>query len=797
VRNKGPITARAARIAVGSGLDSKLGIWNNTFDKILGDIAPGGSAAFSFEFNAEEGIATGNYIITFISSAQGFTAETVLYSVRVAGKDVVDKPEIPNVLSIGDLSVSGNQTAGGMFTVSGTVRNTGGETAEAVTVAVGQNLNAHLGLWNNAFSKPVGDIAPGASSAFSFEFHAEDVTATGNYLISLSAEARGFAGGSAVYSVRITGKEDTAAPTPAPDARVPAFIIESFNISRTDIRHGDAFTVSGIVKNISKAPAPAAFITIDNGTFNIPNSPLRINLGDIPPGGTADFSFGLTTPDEISTGSHRVSFTASSYDWLGLPYEVTYQYPIRVTGKAAGTAELAEIVITEVTVPQGSFDVDEQFSVMVTVTNRGAIAARNVTVAIQPRAGIDPLSLPAQTINSITPGESRSFNVTFAPNITADSRFHVIDVNVDYEAGVSEHGVKIFGEAKRYGGVSVINTEKDKQQDVERDMSRPKIIVSNYAVDSGTDTPEIVLAGQGFDLFLEFQNTHASKTVQNIQIRLSTAQIGTDTQNIFSVVGGSNTIFIAEIGPGEFHRQTLRMESILAAQARNHNVLIEFIYDVNDGTVDVRQEERIGVTVTQDHKLEIGNIWMPGWTEMGRMEYLWFSLQNTGRVTIFNVKVFLEGEGFDVSQGEVIMGNLRSGDYQFYDGGFSAFMPGTQELKIIVQYDLDTGKRIVEEFPYYIEVGGGWDSGDYFPGDFFPGDRWPPESGFWPGDMGWSEDEKPERFFPRMWYNIKNLSLWIKITVPSVIVVLIAAAIVLKHTVFKKRQRRIQDDFEN
>jgi hypothetical protein len=84
--------------------------------------------------------------------------------------------------------------------------------------------------------------------------------------------------------------------------------------------------------------------------------------------------------------------------------------------------------------------------------------------------------------------------------------------------------------------------------------------------------------------------------------------------------------------------------------------------------------------------------------------YLYFSLQNTGRVTLYNMKVSLAGEGFDLSGSEMIVGNLQSGGYQYYDGSFFGTEAGVHTLKVVVQYDLDSGQRKTKEYTYDVEV---------------------------------------------------------------------------------------------
>jgi hypothetical protein len=88
-------------------------------------------------------------------------------------------------------------------------------------------------------------------------------------------------------------------------------------------------------------------------------------------------------------------------------------------------------------------------------------------------------------------------------------------------------------------------------------------------------------------------------------------------------------------------------------------------------------------------------------------------LQNTGRIPILNLKVWLEGDGFPFGQStEQIFGHMASGGFNYYNTTFMApFIPGSYMISIMVQYDLDNGRRILEEYelPLFVFDTTGWD----------------------------------------------------------------------------------------
>jgi hypothetical protein len=113
----------------------------------------------------------------------------------------------------------------------------------------------------------------------------------------------------------------------------------------------------------------------------------------------------------------------------------------------------------------------------------------------------------------------------------------------------------------------------------------------------------------------------------------------------------------------------------------------------------------------------------------------------------------------------------------------------------MIQYDLDDGKRIVEEHEHFVEVfemnwnDGGWDS----PGFGRPGDGW---DGGWDDDPFGPEpgadDSASEGFFGSIWSFIRGIHMLVWIGIGAGVV--IAAGITVTVIVRLRRRRDMSFD---
>ncbi|MDR0958557.1 MAG: hypothetical protein LBM16_05035 [Clostridiales bacterium] len=510
-------------------------------------------------------------------------------------------------------------------------------------------------------------------------------------------------------SVSLYISVDTAEKSePTPEPQPAILTISDFQTSSDNIKNGENFTIKAKVHNLTETDARYVQVSITGLTtdgITAANSSSTIMIGDIKAKSAAEFSFSLGAAKKAA-GAYPLKFSVAGVDYKGGAVAANVDFSVSIANENAedDTDALANISVVSISSPQGQYDVGQNFGIAVKVRNDGKADAKYLKVTAAPEAGVVPKSASVVQKDIIKVGETVEMNFMFAPTSDAQSKNHVIQFDFSYEAGRKD-GVAVKNEFSQYSSANINNSELDEEkEETENNKSVPKIIISDYKVTSSDpETPSIVLAGQEFDLYLQFKNTHHTKTISNIKVTLSSPTSTDNKGNTFSTVGASNTMYIDSIAPGATYEKTLRMYSILSAAAKNHIIAVHFEYEDEEGNA-ITQDEEVGVTVAQEAKLEIGTVNLPSIVMQNDMNYLNFSLQNTGRVTLYNMKVTLEGEGFDLAGTEVIIGNMASGAYNYYDGNFYGVDVGMHKLKVIVSYDLDTGKREVDEQVFDVEV---------------------------------------------------------------------------------------------
>jgi hypothetical protein len=787
------------------------------------DLAAGASRTIPVYIMPDDDVPGGRYQITLdvtyqdVSGTANYSYLAVVY-ISVPELPAWETPD-PNavvnpILLIEDMSVTPggeDNFAGNDFTVSGVVRNwsdTDALTAEIiVTGGIGTNA---IGLPDASSRVFLGRVPSWGFANFSFTFRSDENLAGGIYPITFEAactnqKGEAIQGDPLTYSVRIVenpnaGEEEEKA--------APILTAEGFTVNTKNVTYGTQFTISGNVQNSGDETAVNTQIkvtadSLQAGAVELPNATTSKNLGNIDGEKSTAFSFTFYANEKIESGSYPITFEVSAQN----SESRQFTYSVRINGKPEEQSPPKDAVLAKltssVTQPSGSYDVSGKFDMIINFTNTGKSAATAIKVTAAEASGaVVPRSASVQQIDSIAPGQTKSLTFSFMPTANVSTQFYTVQFNCEYNAGVYEDA-DVIETFSQYGGVSIVNSKKDAEaakEDEEPDdpeivKSIPKIIVSNYVVTSdNSDASSIVLAGREFDLFLEFKNTHPQKSVSNIKITLTAPQTSTGEQqgNTFSVVGGSNTIFVEEIAPDGITQKTLRMYCVTSAAAKNHIILVNFDYEDEEGN-QISQQEEVGVTVTQEDKLEVGNIFLPSAVMQNESVYLNFSLQNTGRVTLYNTKVILEGEGFDLSGSEMIIGNLQSGGYQYYDGSIFGTEAGMHSLKVIIQYDLDSGQRKTVEKFYDVEVMEGGDMGMGGMGgiDIGKGGGVYIDGGMYVegGDMGMVEGEGGNIID-----GFLALDLWLKIVIIGGMVIVLGG-IVTGIVLLVKRKRKMDAQF--
>lgn len=230
--------------------------------------------------------------------------------------------------------------------------------------------------------------------------------------------------------------------------------------------------------------------------------------------------------------------------------------------------------------------------------------------------------------------------------------------------------------------------------------NKPKLIIDKYSFE-----PQYPLAGEDFKMNLSFFNTNADKGVRNIKIFLTSNDTPANQGNgagaaagssVFTPVGSSNTFYIDYIEPKGTVNKSVVLTTAPTIASKNYTLIANFEYEDKDGNEYVAQE-LIGIPITQESKLTTSKVTVMGEAYIDMPVDGEIQFYNTGKDTLYNLMVSVEGNFKDASMEEYV-GNFQSGDSTSYMFNVTPSEPGVQKGKIIFKYEDAIGEtRTIEE----------------------------------------------------------------------------------------------------
>ncbi len=177
---------------------------------------------------------------------------------------------------------------------------------------------------------------------------------------------------------------------------------------------------------------------------------------------------------------------------------------------------------------------------------------------------------------------------------------------------------------------------------------QPRLIVSRCAV-----TPEIVQAGQEFQLDFDIRNTSQSVDVRNIKITLKGE--GDD----LTPVSASNTLVVASLDKTETEPCSFKMKVRLDAEPKPQKVTIAIDYEDGNGTAYSAADEVL-VQVTQPMRVEFDTPSIPANATAGDTVPVSLNVFNMGRSSVQNVLCKVSAPGL-LPEGSAFLGNMEPG----------------------------------------------------------------------------------------------------------------------------------------
>lgn len=255
--------------------------------------------------------------------------------------------------------------------------------------------------------------------------------------------------------------------------------------------------------------------------------------------------------------------------------------------------------------------------------------------------------------------------------------------------------------------INIVGDEKngtlagDQGEDAQK-KSNPRIIVTGFKTE-----PAVVYAGSVFDLTVSVQNTSAEVEVKNVLFQLEAVSGGSDTTSasaVFLPTSGSSAIYTGKIAPGETYDIKIQMEAKSDLAQKPYVLTINTKYDTKSA-LNLSDVANVSIPVKQEAKMDVGTAEiMPGSIAVGEQSNVMFSIFNTGKTTLYNVKVTYETE--TVQSGMTYIGNLAPGATGNVDSMVTGVAPdmGDGTVLAVVTYEDEAGNETRYEVPLSLYV---------------------------------------------------------------------------------------------
>lgn len=260
-----------------------------------------------------------------------------------------------------------------------------------------------------------------------------------------------------------------------------------------------------------------------------------------------------------------------------------------------------------------------------------------------------------------------------------------------FHATYYQSGALVETDIVTYINIKGSNPSDTLIKDENEQQSNPRIIVTGFKTE-----PETVYAGSTFMLTVSVKNTSADTTVKNILFNLEATVEGNDTTATYAAflpTSGSSSVYAGSIAPGETYDMSIEMEAKSDLAQKPYVLTVNMKYDT-DEQINISDSAHVSVPIKQESKLDTSSAEiMPESIAVGEQSNIMFSVYNTGKTTLYNVKVSYKSDTVD--EGLTYLGNIAPGATGSVDSMVMGVAPDTGDgiVKAVITYEDEAGNE--------------------------------------------------------------------------------------------------------
>ena len=391
-----------------------------------------------------------------------------------------------------------------------------------------------------------------------------------------------------------------------------------------------------------------------------------------------------------------ISKRAQGEDGMSSEYAKTIMAWIE-TKKTTGTSETAEDSSEPVAFALGenqstpSANYSEVMNFDVNVRNTGYKTAYDVRVDMELSEDITKFPFEINDGNydrqmgNMNPDQTVAVPFSMAVREKAKSGYYPIKFKIRYRE--NENG-NFAAPVEDTFYVRVYGKDEDDSLDSEageNERTKARIIVDSFETD-----PAEIYAGQDFTLKVRMKNASNSIAASNILFTFESEAVSDSP--VFTTVNGSNSVVVNSLAPGASDTLTIKFSSSPTAEQRSYTITINEQYDSPEFK-NAKEAVKIAVGLKQEARLNTGTIEvMPDAISVGEESNVMFSINNTGKVMLYNVNAVFEADS--IQKNEAYVGNIEPGKSGNVDTMINGIAPTTDDgkVKLSITYEDENGK---------------------------------------------------------------------------------------------------------
>ena len=391
-----------------------------------------------------------------------------------------------------------------------------------------------------------------------------------------------------------------------------------------------------------------------------------------------------------------ISKRAQGEDGMSSEYAKTMMAWIE-TKKTTGTSETAEDSSEPVAFALGenqstpSANYSEVMNFDVNVRNTGYKTAYDVRVDMELSEDITKFPFEINDGNydrqmgNMNPDQTVAVPFSMAVREKAKSGYYPIKFKIRYRE--NENG-NFAAPIEDTFYVRVYGKDEDDSLDSEageNERTKARIIVDSFETD-----PAEIYAGQDFTLKVRMKNASNSIAASNILFTFESETVSDSP--VFTTVNGSNSVVVNSLAPGASDTLTIKFSSSPTAEQRSYTITINEQYDSPEFK-NAKEAVKIAVGLKQEARLNTGTIEvMPDAISVGEESNVMFSINNTGKVMLYNVNAVFEADS--IQKNESYVGNIEPGKSGNVDTMINGIAPTSDDgkVKLSITYEDENGK---------------------------------------------------------------------------------------------------------